>query len=276
MKTFTASSVLNNTPEKLISRVLDCFDREGICEKVYVIDNSPCQSHYDFTKHKNIKYIKNLSNAGYGAGHNLALIQTIDFADYHFVVNPDIFFKAGSLKKMIQRVSQDRGIGLLMPKVLYPDEQLQYLCKLLPTPADLIFRRFLPGFLSKFNSISNSLYELRFTGYDIEMNVPSLSGCFMLLSSDALKKVGLFDERYFMYAEDLDLSRRIHSHFVTLFYPNAEIIHDHAKDSYKNMRMLILHISSIFKYFNKWGWLFDKKRVEVNKRALVKLKLDFD
>jgi GT2 family glycosyltransferase len=274
MKIVTASVVLYNTPEKLISRVLNCFDNEPICTRVYVIDNSPIKLTYDFFKHKNIHYIKNQINTGYGAGHNLALKKIIEFSDYHFVVNPDIFFNVGSLKMMISRASRDCSIGLLMPKILYPSGQPQYLCKLLPSPVDLIFRRFMPKYLSYLNLKRNNLYELKFTGYTNEMNVPSLSGCFMLLSVRAMKEVGFFDERFFMYAEDLDLSRRIHSRFTTLFYPKVEIIHDHAKESYKSLPMLLLHLSSVIKYFNKWGWVFDKSRVEINKKVLVKLKLE--
>jgi GT2 family glycosyltransferase len=105
---------------------------------------------------------------------------------------------------------------------------------------------------------------MRASGYNKTMNVPYLSGCFMFLRVKALKEIGLFDERFFMYPEDIDLTRRIHSKYQTVFYPEVSVIHNHAQDSYKNYRMLWIHISNMVKYFNKWGWIFDSERRKVN------------
>ena len=105
------------------------------------------------------------------------------------------------------------------------------------------------------------------------MNVPFLSGCFMLLKIKALKQVGIFDESFFMYGEDIDLSRRIHTEYKTLFFPGAHVVHDYAKASYKSTKMLLIHMINIARYFNKWGWIFDSERKKVNAdilRALSK------
>ena len=104
------------------------------------------------------------------------------------------------------------------------------------------------------------------------MNVPYLSGCFMLLRSEALKKVGLFDERFFMYPEDIDLTRRIREHYRTIFYPHVSVIHNHAQGSYKSKKLLWIHIINLIKYFNKWGWFCDKKRQLINKETLNQFK----
>ena len=163
-------------------------------------------------------------------------------------------------------------VGLVMPKVLYPDGTLQYLCKLLPTPLDLFGRRFLNfGPFRKIIEKRNEVYELRFTGYDKIMEVPYLSGCFMFIRTEVLKKVGLFDERFFMYLEDTDLSRRIHRVSKTIYYPEVSIYHEYGKGSYKNPKLLKYHLDSTFKYFNKHGWFFDKERDEINKKTLEKL-----
>ena len=84
------------------------------------------------------------------------------------------------------------------------------------------------------------------------MNVPYLSGCFMFLTS-VLKKIGLFDENIFMYLEDTDINRRIHSKYKTTFYPKLEITHEYNKELYKNKKLLIFYIKSAIYYFNKWG-----------------------
>ena len=59
---------------------------------------------------------------------------------------------------------------------------------------------------------------------------------------------------------DLDLTRTIHRHYLTLYYPEWTITHAHARESYKNRHMLRIHIRNMCRYFNKWGWLFDKER----------------
>lgn len=158
-----------------------------------------------------------------------------------------------------------------MPKVLYPDGEIQYLCKLLPSPFDLIFRRFVP--FEKWKDKRNEIYELRFTGYDEIMNIPYLSGCFMFLRVDILKKVGLFDERFFMYLEDTDLSRRIYRVAKNIFYPYVHIYHEYGKGSYKNKKLLMYHIQSAIKYFNKWGWFNDSERKKINQEILEKFEL---
>ena len=210
-------------------------------------------------------------NLGYGAGHNIAIRESIDIgATYHIVVNPDIYFEEGVIEKLIIYMNKYSEVGLVMPRVLYPNGELQYLCKLLPTPFDLLFRRFLPW--RRYVEKKNEKYELRFTNYSREMEVPSLSGCFMFVRIAVLKKVGGFDERYFMYAEDLDLCRRIGKVSRTMYYPNVVVYHEYAKGSYKNRRLLRYHLSSVVKYFNKWGWVWDLDRKIINKRILDNLK----
>mgnify|MGYP003611155927 FL=1 len=94
----------------------------------------------------------------------------------------------------------------------------------------------------------------------------------MLLRSKALQKVGLFDERFFMYPEDIDLTRRIREYYRTVFYPHVPVIHNHAQGSYKSKKLLWIHIINLIRYFNKWGWFCDKKRQLINKETLNQFK----
>ena len=93
----------------------------------------------------------------------------------------------------------------------------------------------------------------------------------MFLRTEALKKVGLFDENIFMYLEDIDLNRRIFSKYKTIYYPDATVIHEHQKESYKNKKLLKVHIQSAIYYFNKYGWFFDKERTNINRNVLREL-----
>jgi len=266
----TASIVTYHNRISEIKRVIDCVCRSSI-EKLYIIDNSRNDALRIFEKYSSkIRYIHN-ANIGYGGAHNLAINEAIDLgSEYHVVINPDIYFEPDIIDTMVVYADTDHTIGWVMPRVVYPDGRLQYLCKLLPTPADLIFRRFLP---EKIFPCLRNRFEMRDTGYDRTMNIPYLSGCFMFLRITALKQVGLFDERFFMYGEDIDLSRRMHAEYRTMYYPKITIIHAHERASYKSLKMLWIHTLNIVRYFNKWGWFFDKERRRMNKCALDDVKM---
>lgn len=264
----TASIVCYHHRFSEIKKVIDCL----LCEPVtvvYIVDNSSNDYLRELEKLSTcIRYIHS-DNLGYGAGHNIAIREAIEIgATYHIVINPDIYFEKGVLGKLVEYMDRNPAVGQVMPKVLYPDGQIQYLCKLLPTPMDLIGRRFIPW--KRFLRRCNEKYELHFTGYDSIMNVPSLSGCFMFMRASVLQKIGGFDERFFMYAEDVDLCRRIGEVAETIYFPEVCVYHAYAKGSYKNKKLLRYHICSVIKYFNKWGWFFDRKRREINQEVLKK------
>ena len=236
--------------------------------QIFLIDNSPTPTQ----EYENlpVKYIFTSKNLGYGAAHNIAIRQTIkQNIPYHLVINPDISFEPQILEEIEKYLCDNLDIGQLMPKVFYPNKEIQYLCKLIPNPFDLIFRRFLP---KKWVVKRIERFELRSTGYNKIMNVPYLSGCFMFLRTKAIEDVGLFDERFFMYPEDIDLTRRIHVKYRTVFYPNVSIIHHHAQSSYLNLKMLSIHTVNMIKYFNKWGWIFDKERKYINNKILIQIR----
>lgn len=256
-----ASIVTYKTDRAELNTVLRCADSSYI-DKIYIVDNSPSDELRDFCDFSSkVEYIFGQSNVGYGAAHNIAIRKSIDIgAVYHVVINPDIQFESGVIEELVSYMDRNLDIGQLMPRVIYPDGKIQYLCKLLPTPMDLIGRRFL-------SSYDNYEFEMRASGYDKIMEVPFLSGCFMVLRVEALAKTNGFSDRYWMYCEDIDLCRRIGESYKTIYYPHATIIHAHKKESFKSRRMLGAHIKSAIKYFNKWGWVFDKYRKEINKKA---------
>lgn len=264
-----ASIVLYNHSFEEIELLVSTLRRSELVNKVFLVDNSTQEN--PGMKQLPATYIFNNKNIGYGKAHNIAIRKSIEQeVSYHLVINPDIQLDSRVLGELTNYLDKNPDVGHVMPRVLYPDGSIQYLCKLLPKPSDLIFRRFLPD---RWNRMSNERFELRFTGYDKIMEVPYLSGCFMLLRSKALKEVGLFDERFFMYPEDIDLTRRIQRKYKTIFYPGVSVVHAHARGSYQNVRLLLAHMWNLGKYFSKWGWFFDNERKKVNKDTLNKLNL---
>lgn len=262
-----ASIVLYHHTISEITPLINSLIGSGVVSELFLVDNSP--EPLSFDKNLPVTYIFNNCNLGYGAAHNIAIRRSLENnIPYHLVVNPDIHLETEILGKLIDYMNKNADIGQIIPKVLYPNGKIQYICKLLPTPGDLIFRRFLP---TKWTRKAREKFELHDSGYDQIMDVPYLSGCFMLLRTRALEQVGLFDERFFMYPEDIDLTRRMHRHFRTVFYPEVSIIHRHEQGSYISPKLLWIHIVNMIRYFNKWGWFFDKERREINKKIICKL-----
>lgn len=269
----TASIVLYNTRINLVKSLLVSY-APAENRRLFFIDNSPIRNEeYYFLEHiEGVHYIYNNRNLGYGKAHNIGIQEAIDSGSkYHIVLNPDISFSPEIIDQLVSFADNDDQIVYILPKVVYPNGDTQYLCKLLPTPIDLFVRRFLPeiGFLKKIND----RYTLKMSDYNKIMNPPCLSGCFMFMRTETLKKQSLrFDERFFMYCEDFDLIRRLHRYGKTLFYPQVQIIHDHAQESYKSNNMLKMHIQSAIKYFNKYGWFFDAERKIMNQKILNELR----
>ena len=266
----TASIVTFHTSHKDLKRLIECVEQSEV-QVLFVIDNSSNDELRDFVKdNSRIRYIHSV-NLGYGSGHNVAIKQAIELgAKYHAVLNPDVYWNEDVLKRLSDFMDRTPDCGLVMPKIIYPSGETQYLCKLLPTPMDLIGRRFIP--FKTYQEKHDYSYELHWSGYNKVMEVPSLSGCFMFMRVSVLKKIGGFDERYFMYAEDLDLCRRIGEVSKTIFFPEVSVVHEYDKGSYKNKKLLKYHIKSVIKYFNKWGWFFDSKRTEKNKYCIARIK----
>ena len=135
----------------------------------------------------------------------------------------------------------------------------------------MICRRFfIPifPFLNRFNFN----YELHGLSQCNFSEVPSISGCFLFLRTKAFKNINGFDERFFMYMEDVDLVRRISMNSKVVYFPSVYVFHGYAKGSYSNIKLLIYHIRSAVLYFNKWGWFFDPYRKYVNNKILNYIK----
>lgn len=260
----------NNNLEEL-SECLASFINSKFIDHICIYENSEeatLNEHDVIRLSSKLIYKSDTRNLGYGYGHNEAFIlcQEKSPSKYHLVMNLDVTVKAKSIELLLDYMEKSPETLQCMPKVLNPDGTLQPTCKLVPTPMNLITRRFLPSIFSL--SRKQAEFELRKYDYNYNLNCPYLSGCFMLLRSSAFKKVGMFDTQFFMYPEDIDLTRRLHVIGKTECVPSVSITHQHGKESYKSWRMTRIHIQSMVRYFNKWGWLYDNERTLLNTNVL--------
>ncbi len=269
----TASIVCYNNDKEILLEAINSFlnSKTDFPVFIYLIDNSPTDELKKLITHPKVEYFFNPTNPGFGAAHNIAIEKAMEAGShYHLVLNPDVYFDENVIRNLQCYMEDNVDIGNILPKVLYPDGKIQYLAKLLPTPYDWIGRRFNP--FKEMVEKRNQLFEMKFTGYDKVMDVPYLSGCFMFLRVETLKKTGLFDHKIFMYGEETDLCRRIiGAGFRTVFYPKQVIYHHFEKGSHKSWRLTKIGMQSAIYYFNKWGWFFDNERKRINKRTLKSL-----
>ncbi|MDE6382724.1 MAG: glycosyltransferase family 2 protein [Paramuribaculum sp.] len=256
-----ASIVTFRTPPQELRQALATLS-ESCAERITVVDHSgnddlaPTVAQYP-----RAEYIRH-ENRGYGSGHNVALRQSLaDGFDIHLVINSDVEIAPADIDRMAGYMDVNTDIGALHPRMLNSDGSPQYTVRLIPTPLDLILRRFLPKWIARRR---RQRYELRHIDHTRPFNAPYMQGSFMMMSCDALRRVGLFDERFFLYPEDIDMSRRLHRESTTLYYPYATAVHHHRAASYHNLRMLGIHVVNMIRYFNKWGWISDDERRRFN------------
>lgn len=205
-------------------------------------------------------------NNGYGGGHNYAIKMALEAgSEYHLVANPDIWFGPEVISQLVSYMVLHPEVGQMMPRVFFPNGNGQPLVKLLPDPMDIFGRFCLPQFLIKHR---NARYELQHSKYSFPINAPYLSGCFMFFRLKAFVEAGMFDERFFMYAEDIDITRRIHRNYQTIFYPNSVIYHKFNRQSHRSFKLFLIHVTNLIRYFNQYGWWRDKERREFNHRCL--------
>lgn len=236
----------------------------SVISSIIIVDNSSEDSLRRFLAETfpTVRYIAS-ANRGYGAGHNIAMRAALDSAEsvYHLVLNSDVRFSPDALTRLVEYMEANADVALAHPQLTYADGEPQWTARAMPRPCDLIIRRFLPNWLF---AKSRRRYLLMDVDRSRPFAVGYVQGSFMLIRTSALRQIGLFDERFFMYPEDIDLSRRLASVGSVMCNPDVSVVHDHRAASYHSGRMLRIHITNIIRYFNKWGWLFDADRRRIN------------
>jgi GT2 family glycosyltransferase len=252
------SVVLYNNSEEQINKLINNLKEvtsDFTNVDIYLVDNSPDNQELKLFLNK-INMSKSIhiffsKNKGFGAGHNKVL-NSLN-SDYHFVVNPDVFVEnSAQINKMIEFMEDHKEYGLLSPLIKFPDGRLQKLVKHQPTILDMGLRFInVPGFDKRREWFVNFP-----DGYREIHDAENISGSFMLFRTEILKQIKGFDENYFLYMEDADITRKVNVVSRTVFYPNAFVYHDWQRNNKRSFSGILHMISSMVKYFNKWGWKF--------------------
>ncbi|WP_227431564.1 glycosyl transferase family 2, partial [Polaribacter reichenbachii] len=199
-----------------------------------------------------IEYIAIGKNIGFGSGHNVVIDKIKNLSNFHLILNPDVNFEKTVIPNLISELKKDESLSMIAPKVLFPNGEHQYSCRRYPQFLELIARRF--AFIKPI--LKSTIYKGQYKDKDLTspFYADYLAGCFHLYKTQDFVKLKGFDERYFLYMEDVDICKKIDKLGKRkLYFPKEEIKHVLKQGSSKNLNLFFRHTISVIKYFNKWG-----------------------
>lgn len=200
-------------------------------------------------------FLTNRDNPGYGRAVNRLVVRLGQLPPYIGVLNTDLSWPSGTFEQLLGWLQQHPQVSLAVPQILDEAGTPQKLCKHHPTVLGLFSRRFLPDVLKPaWLKRYDRWYVMADQNYQEVFDAPYLSGCCMLIRSDAFRRAGGFDERYFLYLEDADLTRSLARDGRCVHLPVAGVVHGWGRGNYRNLGLMAVNLASAWHYFRKWGW----------------------
>ena len=228
---------------------------------ITVVDNASTDASIEILEknYKEINLIKSEKNLGFSAGNNLALIKSN--SDYIMLLNSDteLTETAKALDTLFDTLEADSSIGMITPKLILSNGKIDKAChRGEPSLFDCAlyfagFEKLFPKvqFFTKYHLLNKDLQTIH--------QVDAVSGACMITKLEYLKKVDFFDERFFMYSEDMDLCRKIRELGLKIVYnPTIEIIHHKYKSGLKSndiktkKKISKYFYNSFLIYYDKW------------------------
>ena len=247
----SASIVVYNSPEdafKTVETVLE--NTKDLDFDLFVIDNNSADKIGENLKAKFSQphYILLDENVGFGRGHNKVLDKIN--SKYHFIINPDILINQNTIKNLCEFMDAHPDCAICCPQVLNPDGTVQYLAKRRPTLSALLSRRIHKGPFKKI--------EDRYLAMELDHSKPFeaefCTGCFSVIRTDVFKKIKGFDETYFLYFEDADITMEAKKHGKAYYTPDATVVHMWHRETAKSFKPFMQQLKSMFIYMKKWGY----------------------
>jgi N-acetylglucosaminyl-diphospho-decaprenol L-rhamnosyltransferase len=187
-----------------------------------------------------LEVVCNEREQGFAANHNANFHQSAKAGSpkYFCVLNPDIRLQAGTMAALLSCCERKPGAALIAPQVRAPDGRVEANARRLPAPGE-IFRKGVMRFFGQ------GLVEERSDTWDW------FAGMFMLFDMTAFRSIGGFDERYFLYYEDVDICCRLRLAGLDLHYCSAvTVVHDARRGSHQNVGLFLRHLSSVVRFFS--------------------------
>lgn len=251
MKNYNISGaiVVYNKPEDAYKTVESVKQFTDDNFSLYIVDNNSDEKIGEtLKKNFDAEYIILDENIGFGKGHNKVL-DKID-SKYHFVINPDILINKDTINNLCDFMDSHPDVVIACPKVLHPDGSIQYIAKKKPSLLSLISRRIHFKFLQKIEDD----YLMKDADQDKPFEVDFCTGCFFVIRTDVFKKIGGFDEDYFLYFEDADITMKAKQLGKAYYAPCADVVHFWHRETTQSKRRFLIQLKSMFIYFRKWGF----------------------
>lgn len=247
--TFHSDHVISSALDSIIASLPSELGYE-----VLVVDHSSDSKTEEIvrSRYPNV-FLRRFPNDGFGAGHNKALASAK--GKYFLIHNPDVVMGKGVVEELTGYLEKNVRCAAVMPLVRNEDGTIQYLCKREPTVLVLLARRIRA--LGRIFRKELDRFLMKDLDFKTPVSVPIVSGAFLLARTASLRKVGGFDEGFFLYFEDFDLCRRLRAGDEdVVFYPEVSVVHKWERGSSKNPKLFWYLLKSMVRYFNKWGWRF--------------------
>ncbi len=220
-------SVASYRTPRLLRQCLNALDRERtqLSIEVTVVDNASGDGSVEMVEQDFawVRLIRNDRNVGFGAAHNRAM--RLAMGRYWLILNSDATPAVGALRRLVEFLDRRPDVAVAGPRLRYPDGRVQQSRRRFPTLATLLFestqlQRFWPD-----NRVLRRYYVADRSD-DEPQEVDWLVGACLCVRASAAVNVGLFDERFFMYSEELDWCRRFRAAGWRIAYvPEAEVDH---------------------------------------------------
>ncbi len=226
--------ILNfNTRDHLrtcLQSVLD--DGSAVDVEVLVVDNASSDGSAEMVaaEFPSVRLIRSPRNGGFADGNNQAL--RVARGEAVLLLNPDTVVERGTLARFLELLSAHPEAGVIGPKLVRPDGSMHLACRRsFPTPSVAFYR--ISGLARLFpRSPRFGRYNLTFVDPDVAMEVDSVCGACLLVRRAVMDRIGLLDERFFMYGEDLDWCLRTRAAGWTVRYePSVVVRHQHGAAS---------------------------------------------
>lgn len=253
--TLTIGIVNYNTKRELKKCIESILNNPPNCKfRIVIIDNNSKDGSKRFLKslkNKKIIYIYNNRNIGFGRACN-QIAKTQD-SSYILFLNPDIKVSKNSINKLIDFIENNKNIGLVTGKLLFPDNSLQLSCRKFPTILRVLFGR--ESFLRRVfpNNIISKQYLMSELNYNKTLFPDWVRGAVMLFKTHTYKKIGGFDGKFFLFFEDTDICLRLRKRgYEIAYYPEAVFYHKLGASTKKELlKIKIIHNISMFHYVKK-------------------------
>jgi len=198
--------------------------------------------------------MENDQNLGYGAAVNRLVDSLEDPPEFLAIMNTDLSWASGSFERLLEWMIANQDVVLAVPQIVDPFGKVQKLCKQDPSLLSLFSRRFLPGWLKPGWLLRrDAAYTMDNKDYHSIFDVPYLSGCCMVVRHRAFCDVGGFDENFFLYLEDADLTRLLRGVGRCVHAPLMEVVHAWGRGNHRSLFLTLVNLQSAWVYFRKWG-----------------------